>query len=489
MHFRSVLYILGNLLLLLAAALILPLIAAYLLHDNFPLERLELWGFLGPIAIAAIGGFALRVAFETDLSRVAHREGAAIVTFSWILFSLIGCLPFVITGAANFTDAFFETMSGFTTTGATIFTDIEALPSGLQMWRHQTQWMGGMGIVVLSVAVLPMLGAGGYRLFKAEAPGGSTFERNMPRIKDTAKLLWMLYLGMSVVEGLLLWWGGMTPYEAINHAFTTMSTGGFSTKGASVAGFPSPFIQWTIIFFMFLAGINFDIYQQLLVGPRKVVFRNVELRVYVALAVGASLLSFYLLYDTGLVKGGAEATLRGAFFQVLSISTTTGYGTEDFDLWPNLLRLMLLLLMFGGGCTGSTAGGMKLARLVIFFKSAIVELRRNINPKAVLVVRLGERSLDRNTVSNVTSFILLWLTVMTVVTVVLTAMGLDMLSALSGTVANLGNIGPGLATVGPTQNFAHVPAAGKWLLAFSQLLGRLEIYSVLVLFLRRTWVR
>ncbi|PID38611.1 MAG: potassium transporter [Proteobacteria bacterium] len=489
MHYRSVLYILGNLLLLLGAALLLPLVTALLIHDNIPLERYEVLAFGGAIAAAAIIGLTMRSLFDTDLSKLAHREGAAIVTFSWILFSAIGALPYVITGAAGFTDAYFETMSGFTTTGATIFTNVEVLPSGLQLWRHQTQWMGGMGIVVLSVAVLPMLGAGGYRLFKAEAPGGSTFERNMPRIKDTAKVLWMLYLGMSIVESVLLWIGGMTVYESICHAFTTMSTGGFSTKAASVAAWPSPFIQWVIIGFMFLAGVNFDMFQLLIAGPREEILKNVEFRVYITIALLIGGLSFVILWQANAVQGGVEATARGAFFSAVSISTTTGYGTEDFDKWPNILRLTLFLLMFMGGCTGSTAGGMKVARMLIYVKSALAELRRTVNPKAITLVRVGDRTVDRAVVSNIQAFILMWLTVMTVATIILTALGVDLLSAITGTVACLGNIGPGLGSVGPTQNFAHVPLLGKWVLVFCQLLGRLEIYSVLVLVLKRSWVR
>lgn len=490
MHYRSVLYILGSFLLVLAAALLAPLIVTLAVDDGIPAERYEVLGFAAAIATSAISGLVLRSLFETeDLSQVAHREGAAIVTFSWLTFSLVGGLPYVVTGACGFTDAFFETMSGFTTTGATIFSNVELLPSGLQFWRHQTQWMGGMGIVVLSVAVLPMLGAGGYRLFKAEAPGGSTFERNMPRIKDTAKILWMLYLGMSVAQATLLWLGGMTVYEAICHAFTTMSTGGFSTKAASLAGWPSPFIQWTIIVFMFLAGVNFDIFQQLLTGGHREAMENVEFRVYTIVSLVVGFGSFYVLQRAHAVPGGIEATLRGAFFAVVSISTTTGYGTEDFDKWPNVLRLTLLLLMFMGACTGSTAGGMKVARIVIFFKSALAELRRTVNPKAVTVVRVGNRTVDKAVVSNVHAFMLLWLLIFVITTFVLTALGMDLLSAASATVANLGNIGPGLATVGPTQNFGHVALLGKWLLIFCMLLGRLEVYSVLVLLLKRSWVR
>lgn len=486
---RSVLYIIGNLLLVLSGSLILPLIAALLIDDGIPLERFEIIGFVGAMISAAIVGLSLRALFETDLSKVAHREGAAIVTLCWISFSLIGSMPYWITGATNFTDAFFETMSGFTTTGSTILTNVEILPSGLQLWRHQTQWMGGMGIVVLSIAILPMLGAGGYRLFKAEAPGGAAFKRNMPRIKDTAKVLWLIYLGFTAVELLLLWGGGMSFYEALCHAFTTMSTGGFSTKAASIAAWPSPFIQWTIIVFMYFAGVNFDIFQQLVLGPRRAIIENSEFIVYTAVALGVSIIISLILWAHQSVNGGFEATYRHSLFAVLTVSTTTGYGTEDFDKWPDIVRLSLLLIMFVGGSTGSTAGGMKVARMIIFVKAAIAELKRTVNPKAVIIVRVGKNVIPPNLVSNVQAFILMWLSIVTISTILMTAMGHDLLTSMSATVANLGNIGPGLAEVGPTCNFAHLSDPAKWLMILMQLAGRLEIYSVLVLFLPQSWVR
>lgn len=490
MHFRTVFYVLGNLLVVLGVALVLPLAVAIGADDGeLPLARYEVLGFFVASATALIAGLALRTVFETDLRRLGNREGSAIVTLTWLVFSLVGCLPWLVTGAASFTDAYFETMSGFSTTGASVFPRMEVIPSGLMLWRCQTQWMGGMGIVVLSVAVLPLLGVGGYRMFKAEVPGGSTFERNAPRIKDIAKVLWVMYLALTALEAGLLLLAGMTPFEAVCHAFTTMSTGGFSTSTASLAGWPSAAVQWIVIAFMFLAGVNFSIYEQLAVGPRRTALRNTEFQVYVALFAVMTALVFGVLLRSGAVQGGTEPVLRAATFQVLTVSTTTGYATHDFDQWPQILRLVLVLMMFVGGCTGSTGGGMKVARLVIYFKAAVVELRKNINPRAVLVVRMGDRPLEREVVANIMGYLAMYAGLMVLATVLLTLMGLDITSASTASVASLSNIGPGLGMVGPAANYAAVPAAGKWLLALCQLMGRLELYSVLVLMLRRTWVR
>jgi trk system potassium uptake protein TrkH len=348
--------------------------------------------------------------------------------------------------------------------------------------------MGGMGIVVLSVAVLPFLGVGGYRMFKAEAPGGSTFERNAPRIRDTAKVLWIMYLAMSLVEALLLRLGGMTLFEATCHTFTTMSTGGFSTSSQSVAHWPSPFVQWTIISFMVLAGCNFGVYHQLARGQVRAVLGNLELRVFFVLLLLVSGTAAAVLLHGGGIEGGTEATIRGAGFSVVSITSTTGYGTEDFNLWPDHLRLLLVLMMFIGGCAGSTAGGMKVVRLLIFAKASLAELRRSVTPHTVQVVRIGERPLDRQVVSNIMSFLAIWLAVFALATLALTLLRLDLLTATTAVAANLGNVGPGLGAVGPTANYSTVPTVGKWLLIFMMLLGRLELYSPLVLFLKRTWV-
>ena len=491
MHIPSVLNILGNLLLVLGGSMLLPLGVALGLDDgDRPMEKYEVLAFFIAIAAAVVVGGTLRAVFDLQLDRVGNREGAATVTFTWLGFSLIGCLPYIITGAAGFTDAYYETMSGFSTTGASIFSNMEALPSGLMFWRCQTQWMGGMGIVVLSVAILPLLGMGGYRMFKAEVPGGATFQRDAPRIRDTAKVLWAFYIAISAVEAGLLKLAGMSWYDAVCHTFTTMSTGGYSTSSVSVAGWPSPAIQWIIIVFMFIAGVNFGVYQQIILARQlREALKDPELKLYALLAVGLTALVFSIVRAAGSIDGGAEAQLRGAAFQVLSISTTTGYGTEDFDKWPDVLRLVMVMLMFVGGCAGSTAGGMKLQRWMIFFKATVAELRRTINPRGVQVVRIGDRPLEQDVVANIMAFLAMFLFIWGVATFLLTLMGMDLVSASTAAVSNLGNIGPGLGTVGPAANYADVPTPGKWILVICQLLGRLELYSVMVLALPRTWVR
>jgi len=491
MHIPSVLNILGNLLLVLGGAMLLPLGVAFGIDDgDRALEKYEVLAFFISVAAAIIVGGTLRTVFNLELERVGNREGAATVTFTWLGFSLIGCLPYIITGAAGFTDAYYETISGFTTTGASVFSNMEALPSGLMFWRCQTQWMGGMGIVVLSVAILPLLGMGGYRMFKAEVPGGATFQRDAPRIRDTAKVLWAFYIVISAAEAGLLRLAGMSWYDAVCHTFTTMSTGGYSTSSVSVAGWPSPAVQWVIIAFMFIAGVNFGVYQQIILGRQlRKPLQDPEFKLYALLALLLTALVFSIVRAAGSIDGGTEAELRGAAFQVVSISTTTGYGTEDFDRWPDVLRLVMVMLMFVGGCAGSTAGGMKLQRWMIFFKATVVELRRTINPRGVLVVRIGDRPLEKEVVANIMSFLAMFLMLWGAATFLLTLMGMDLVSGATAAVSNLGNIGPGLGTVGPAANYADVPTPGKWILIFCQILGRLELYSVMVLFYPRTWVR
>ena len=490
MHYRSLFHALGSLLALLGVMMLLPLAVAIAQHDDRPNEQFEALAFFVASGAALLIGLAVRTVCAREGSHIGNREGAAIVSMTWLLFSLFGCLPFYISGNAGFADAFFETMSGFTTTGATIFAEVSDLPSGLQLWRHQAQWMGGMGIIVLSVAILPILGVGGYRMFKAEAPGGSTFERNAPRIKETAKVLWGLYLGLSLLEWTLLRLGGMSSFDALCHSFTTMSTGGFSTQQASIAAWPSAFLQWTITAFMLIAGCNFAIYQQLLSGSRRRALKNAELRAYLTL-IAAALTVHVIVLSLRSMPGLGDATyrLRSAAFTVASISTTTGYGVEDFNRWPDVLRLTLLLLMFVGGCAGSTAGGMKVIRLLIFIRASVNELRRSIAPRAVLLVRIGPRALDQRTVANVMGFLALWIGVFALATYLLTALGLDLLSATSAAAANLGNVGPGLGAVGPSSHYGTLPTAAKWLLALCMLLGRLELYSTLSIVLPEAWRR
>ena len=413
------------------------------------------------------------------------REGFAIVTFGWTFFALFGALPFVFSGAIpSYLNAFFETMSGFTTTGSTILTDIEAMPPSLLLWRSLTQWLGGMGIIVLSLAILPMLGVGGMQLFKAEVPGPTT-DRLKPRIQDTAKLLWGVYVLLTCVEILLLMAGGMSFFDGLNHAFTTMATGGFSTRNASVAAYNSAYIDWVITIFMFLAGVNFSLHYLALRGKIGDFIRNEEFLFYSSLViVGTALIT---MLNIGGTYPGFLDNLRYSAFQVVSIITTTGFGTADYELWPVLCQYLLVFFMFIGGCAGSTGGGMKVARILLLFKHAQVQVYRLIHPRAVRLVKLGDRPVDKDVMQSILGFFALYLGVFVAASFVMAATGMDLDSAGGSVIATLSNIGPGLGSVGPVDNFAHVPATGKLVLAFCMLLGRLELFTVLVLVFPSFW--
>jgi trk system potassium uptake protein TrkH len=394
-------------------------------------------------------------------------------------------LPFVFSGAIpSYLNAFFETMSGFTTTGSTILTDIEAMPPSLLLWRSLTQWLGGMGIIVLSLAILPMLGVGGMQLFKAEVPGPTT-DRLKPRIQDTAKLLWGVYVLLTCIEILLLMAGGMSFFDGLNHAFTTMATGGFSTRNASVAAYNSAYIDWIITIFMFLAGVNFSLHYLALRGKVVDFIRNEEFLFYSSLViVGTALIT---MLNMGGTYPGFLDNLRYSAFQVVSIITTTGFGTADYELWPVLCQYLLVFFMFIGGCAGSTGGGMKVARILLLFKHAQVQVYRLIHPRAVRLVKLGDRPVDKDVMQSILGFFALYLGVFVAASFVMAATGMDLNSAGGSVIATLSNIGPGLGSVGPVDNFAHVPAIGKLVLAFCMLLGRLELFTVLVLIFPSFW--
>jgi trk system potassium uptake protein TrkH len=485
MNIRAVLFVLGNLLLVLALCLLAPLVVAIFDTDN-PQAGREILGFAVTLALMVALGIGGRYAFRSSAEQVRVREGFAIVTFAWVAAVVLGMLPYLISGTCDtVTDAFFETMSGFTTTGATIFPRVEVIPRGVQFWRCMTQWLGGMGIVVLSVALLPALGAGGYRMLKAESPGGVAFERERPRITDTAKDLWRLYLLLSGTEAVLLRLAGMSWYDSFCHTFTTMSTGGFSSHSESIGFFPSPWIQWIIIFFMFAAGVNFSLHAHILRGRVRAVTRNPELRLYVALTVAGVVLGLLAVPSAG----GLEKSVRDVVFQVVSIGTTTGYATADYDTWPQIMRLVLVLMMFVGGCMGSTGGGMKVARLIIFAKAVKREMHRPIFPHAVRHIRVGVKVMDPSLVANILAFGILFAITFVVGALVMALCGYDLVTSLSASAAAVGNIGPGLAEVGPTQTWAHLPAGAKWIMSIIMLAGRLELYSVLILLTPWVWKR
>ncbi|MBN2496764.1 MAG: TrkH family potassium uptake protein [Deltaproteobacteria bacterium] len=485
MNWRSVVYTLAHLALILALCLLAPLAVTFIYFDSNPYILWEITAFILPIALCAGFGFWLRRRYrgQPDLGR---REGFAVVTFSWLLLVVVGMLPFLVSGTTtSVTDAFFETMSGFTTTGATIFPQVEVIPRGVQFWRCMTQWLGGMGIVVLSVALLRFLGVGGYRLLKAETPGGVVFEREKPRITEMAKDLWKLYLLISAAEVILLVVSGMSVYDAFCHSFTTMSTGGFSPHTESIAYFTSPATQWIIIVFMFMAGINFSLHAQLFRLRPGAMARNPEFRLYAAITGCVVLIGVFVVP----MGHGVEKHVRDIVFQAVSIGTTTGYATADFDAWPQMMRLLMVLCMFVGGCMGSTGGGMKVARLLIFAKLMAREAHRLIFPHAVRPVRVGDKIIDPKIVSNIMAFGAVFAFLFIVGTLVMAACGYDLVTASTASVAALSNIGPGLAKVGPTANWAHLPITAKWVMSVLMLLGRLELFSVLVLVTPWAWRR
>jgi trk system potassium uptake protein TrkH len=414
-----------------------------------------------------------------------HRDGFAIVTISWLAMSFFGSLPYIMSGVTlSFTDAYFESMAGFTTTGASILSDLEKLPKGILLWRSLTQWMGGMGIIVFSLAILPMLGAGGMQLFKAEVPAISV-EKLRPRIVDTAKSLWYIYAGITATLAVLLSIAGMDIFDAICHAFTTMATGGFSTKSASIAYFQNSAIDIIITIFMFLAGMNFSLHFYALRGNFSRLFNNSELKFYCLVVLVSIAIVTINIFPSG--NYSFLDALRYASFQVVSIMTTTGYSTADYEIWPVLSQMLLLCLMFFGGMVGSTGGGMKQVRILLMFKQAYRELYQLIHPHALSALRLDKKNVPKETLGGIWGFLFLFILISVVATLFMTALGLDIVTSASTVISAMSNVGPALGEAGPAENYATIPAAGKWVLISCMLIGRLEIYTVILLFMPIFW--
>ncbi|MFH1680077.1 MAG: potassium transporter TrkG [Candidatus Eisenbacteria bacterium] len=477
MDIRATLRILGGLLVFLSLTLLTPILFSLWFHDGQALT------FLLSAGVSALLGAGLFFFFSAEKG-ISYREGFAIVTLGWLSFALIGSLPYLFSGViSNPIDAFFESMSGFTTTGATVFTDFDAVPKSIFFWRAATHWLGGMGIIVLSLAILPLLGVGGMQLFDAEVPG-PTADRLSPRIQTTAKLLWGVYFLFTFAEVLLLVVGGMGFYEAICHAFATMATGGFSTEAASVGAYPSRFIHWTVTFFMLLAGISFSLHFHALRGRLRGYWRSEEFRFFLGVLFAAFLIVFFLnrsRYD------GIHANACDSAFQVVSIATTTGFCTADFEEWHVLAQYVLVVLMFLGGCAGSTGGGMKNVRVLVFIKQAYVQIFRLIHPRGVRVLKLDHKAVPDEIVQSVLGFFALYVGIFVVASLAMAAIGLDLVTAGASVVACLSNIGPGLGEVGPADHYGHVSLPGKLILSACMLLGRLEILTVLVLFFPSFW--
>lgn len=417
---------------------------------------------------------------------LTNRDGFMFVTLSWVFASLAGALPFALSGAIpSYIDAFFETMSGFTTTGSSILADIEAVPKSLLLWRATTHWLGGMGIVVLLVAILPALGFSALRVIEAEAPGPSV-DRITPHISNTAKLLWLIYLGLTVAEVLLLMLGGMSLYDAVCHAFATMATGGFSPRNASVAYYKSGYVHWVITIFMFLAGTNFTLHYRVLTGNFRALFKDAEFRTYALIFLASSLIIAGDLLLSG-TYGKPGESLRFSSFQVASILTTTGFATADFAQWPAVSQTVLFFLMFVGGCAGSTGGGIKVIRIVVLLKMAFTEMRYLSNPRGVFAIFVNGKPVRKNVIYDVAALVFLYFAFFFVSVVVISFTGVDVVTNITAVIANLGNIGPGLGKVGPVFNYGFFPWWAKLWLSFAMLVGRLEVYTVLVLFSRKFW--
>jgi len=475
---KLVISLTGKLLLIIGGSMFFPLLWSLYYHESDALPI-----FYAMLITITVGG--MLTYFFKSKETVRQRESFAIVTLGWILASFFGALPYVFTGTfASYTDAFFETMSGFTTTGASVLTNIEVLSHGILFWRSLTHWLGGMGIMVLFVALLSQLGGGGLQMFKAESPG-PVAEKIKPRIQESAKILWATYVILSGIQVILLLFGGMSFFDSLCHTFGTMATGGFSTKNSSIGYYESAYIQWVIIIFMFAAGVNFSLFYIALNKKINSFWQSEEFRLYLYITLGSILVIFiYLMLKQ---QGSIEETIRAAAFQVVSITTTTGYMTADYEQWPVFTKIILFILMFVGGCAGSTGGSIKVGRLLILIKHTSVEIFRLIHPRSIKYLKIGNKTVQDWIVINVLQFFFLYIMIFFIGTAIMAALGLDIIEAMTSVSATIGNVGPGLGEVGPAGNYAGVPLAGKWVLSFLMLLGRLEIFTVLVLFLPEVW--
>jgi len=480
MRWRYILNIIGILTLFFGLTMIIPLLIGLYYHDQSVMALLKSMG----ITVAV--GLGFYFIFKSEKAEViSQREGMAIVAIGWTAVGLFGALPFYFSsGFASFVDAVFESVSGVTTTGSSILTNIEAVSKGILFWRSLIQWLGGMGIIVLSVAILPFLGVGGMQLYKAEVPSPVP-DKLKPRIRDTAMILWKVYAFISLAQIVLLLLGGMSLYDAVCHTFTTMPTGGFSTKNASIAHYDSVYFDCVFIFFMLLAGINFSLHYQLLKGKTLIFWQDAECRFFLGTVLLLTLVVSINLF--GSVYTSIGKALRYGAFQVVSIITTTGYATADFDRWPAMSQLILLLCMFVGASAGSTGGGVKCLRIMLCFKYCYRELFCLIHPRAVIPIKIGGKAVPDDVMRSVVGFLALYMGLFALSAIALSGLGVDFITSISAVAACIGNIGPGFGLVGPVENFAPLPYLGKWLLIWCMLLGRLEIFTVIILVVPEFW--
>ena len=488
MNPKTILNILSALLVITGLSMLIPMAIAW------GYDEPDLTGHFQSMMICIIIG--LPFWFLTKKNRsLKSKDGFAIVSLAWILIALAGSLPFYLSGSIpNFTDAWFESMSGVTTTGSSIIGNpttlpnlqngIESLPHGILFWRSFIQWIGGMGIIVFTIAILPLLGVGGVQLFKAEVPG-PVADKIRPRVKETAKILWMVYIGLTVIQALLLGLAGMPWFDSICHALTTMPTGGFSTQNASIAAYSNPAIHYIIILFMFIAGVNFTLHFRALTGNVKAYIRDSEFLAYLSIALGITAIVYVNISYSN--SYSTHDNFLKSLFQTVSILTTTGYSSANYEIWPYLCQFLIIVLMFIGGMGGSTGGGMKVARFILLIKYAATETRHMLHSRAILPIRIGDRFISEDVIRNTLGFFLIYISIFAFTTLTLTALNLDLVTSIGAAASAIGNIGPGFGEFGPTDSYALLHPAGKWMLSVCMLLGRLEIFTLMVIFTRTFW--
>ncbi len=478
MNFKIVIKTVSIFIISLAVVMLVPFIVALIYHE-------PVWkDFLISSCIATFfGGLGFLLCRNTQ-QRIFRREGFAIVGFGWMIGSLFGSLPFIFADVMTMVDAYFETVSGFTTTGSTILTNIEILPKSILFWRSLTQWLGGMGIIVLFVAIVPFLGASGKQLFRSESSASSS-DGIKPKIRETARRLWYIYLGLTIAEVILLCLGNVSFFDSLCHTFTTLATGGFSTYNTSIKAFGSAYVETVIIVFMIFAGINFFMLYSLFTGQIKKTTGISELKTYFMILFISTLMITYFLFQTG--KLSMLESLRQSAFQVVSIMTTTGFITENYEVWPPFTKLLLVVLMFVGGCAGSTGGGMKVIRFQVAFKFMFNQIVKTIHPGAIKSVKVSNNLISWDNINEVLGFFILSFVSVVFFSLIMAALGLDVVSAFASVVATLWNIGPGLAQVGAIENFSFIPDAGKLVLSLCMILGRLEFFAIIVFFFPSFW--
>ncbi len=472
------LFVLGWLLLLIGAFQVPAVLTALVFgEDAFP--------YLFSMLVSLAAGLVLTGVTRTRDRRLRPRDGYLVVGMAWVIASIGGALPYVFTGVLGPVDALFESVAGFTTTGSTVMSGLAGQPRALLMWRSITQWVGGMGIILFTIAILPLLGIGGMQLFKAEVPG-PVADKLRPRIAETARRLWFIYVGFTALECILLCLAGMSFYEAINHSLTTLATGGFSTRDLSVGGFDSPLIEWIITLFMLVAGINFVIHHQVLTGRGRESWRDTELRYYLGVIGIVTVVCAVVL----MIEGSAvEEAVRLGAFQTVSLMTTTGYATANFELWPTILHMLFLLLMILGGMAGSTSGGVKSLRAILGLRALGAAVDRLIHPRAVRPVKYAGKPVPDEVLAGIWAFFSCYFLIVAAAATVITGYGYDLETAFSSALTAMGNVGPGLGEVGAFDNFAHYPSVVKMVLSLCMIAGRLEVFTLVILLTPSFWRR